>query len=184
MTFAGKDRPPLLRHFSYTWLVPVWFLGLLGAIGLTLPALITLNDLLRLIALLVAIVATVLMLLDRRWHFGPWAASIVGLFGLLPVCFSLVLLINRLIGNEREEVHRILFIERSSQRSGLLLHLENDAYAPFPERMRAIDHQPDIWRQGHVVYRIHQGVLGIPVLLERSFIPSANGEMIPHRLVE
>ncbi|MBK8339637.1 MAG: hypothetical protein IPK99_06360 [Flavobacteriales bacterium] len=146
---------------------------------LALPTLLTVDGWLRMIGAIVGITAFVLLLLDRKYKFGPWASAMIGLFGVLPLAVMLLLAGNRMFGTVHEERHRILGIERRAEFSGLLLHLENGAYADFPSRMRMAPREGEVWYASEIRYRIHDGVLGIPVVLEQELLPSPDHALLP-----
>ncbi len=159
--------------------MPVWFLCVGAAYILALPTLLTVDGWLRMVGLIVGITAFLLLLLDRKYKFGAWASALVGLFGVLPVALMLLLASNRMFGAEHEEEHRIIGIERRSDIRGLLLHLENGAYADFPRRMREAPREGEVWYARAIRYRIHDGLLGIPVLLHQELLPSADHALLP-----
>ena len=166
-------------RFHWSWLVPIWFLCLAAVYILALPTLLTVDGWLRMIGGIVGITAFALLLLDRKYEFGPWASAMIGLFGVLPLAVMLLLTTNRMFGTVHEERHRIIGIERRAELSGLLLHLENGAYADFPRRMRLAPRDGEVWYASEIHYRIHDGSLGIPVLLEQELLPSADHTLLP-----
>ena len=184
---SGRDRSPErsladegpFDRFHWSWLVPIWFLCLGAVYILALPTLLTVDGWLRMIGGIVGITAFALLLLDRKYEFGPWASAMIGLFGVLPLAVMLLLTTNRMFGTVHEERHRIIGIERRAELSGLLLHLENGAYADFPRRMRLAPRDGEVWYASEIHYRIHDGSLGIPVLLEQELLPSADHTLLP-----
>ncbi|MBV6403544.1 MAG: hypothetical protein IT228_08865 [Flavobacteriales bacterium] len=160
-------------------LVPVWFLGVPCVVLLARPTLLTTDGWLRLLGALVALIAVVARLLDRRYRFGPWASFIAGLFGGLPLLAILVLSLNRMVGSERTEVLRIAGIERRPDVDGLLLHLEGDAYADFPGRLRTAPLDPAVWSADRLRTTFRDGLLGFPVVLHQELLPGPPGHRAP-----
>ena len=173
-------RSPFHR-LRWGHLIPLWFIGVPCVAVLAGPTLLTVDGWLRLLGALVALIAVVARLLDRRYRFGPWASFIAGLFGGLPLLALLVLSLNRMVGRERMEDLRIVGIERRADLDGLLLHLEGDAYADFPSKLRLAPLDPAVWSAERLRTTFHDGLFGFPVVKHQELLPGPTGHRVPDR---
>ncbi len=175
---APAPRSPFER-LRWGHLVPLWFVGVPCVVLLARTTLLSTDGWLRWLGALVALIALVARLLDRRYRFGPWASLIAGLFGGLPLLATLALSLNRMAGRERTEELRILGIERRRDLDGLLLHLEGDAYAEFPGKLRTAPLDPVVWSADRLRTTFRDGLLGVPVVLEQELLPGPEGHRLP-----
>lgn len=171
--------PSPFHRLRWGHLIPVWFIGVPCVFVLAAPTLLTTDGWLRLLGALVALIAVVARLLDRRYRFGPWASFIAGLFGGLPLLGLLVLSLNRMVGRERVEELRIVGIERRADLDGLLLHLEGGAYADFPNKLRLAPLDPSVWSADRLRTTFHDGLFGFPVVEHQELLPGPEGHRLP-----
>ncbi len=177
------DRPPRLKDRARSTAISIvtgtWFVCAGILLWSFFSTLITPVEYARIATWVIAIVASVLLLVSKRLELDGWAAFLFGFFGLLPAGLALIMLMNHFIGPTEEISIPITGIVQHHNDRTSSLRLPNEAFEEYRTVMLDLPKDPDVWYASSVRFEMRHGFFGYDVLLDRSIILSQPHVLLP-----